>query len=75
MVHLFLDEIVFSSQLFPAFPISCFFSFLVSRLSPIGFSTKLFITILCSIFTMATKYYHPDSVVLVDNYFQIPIHR
>ena len=24
---------------------------------------------------MASKYYHPDSAVLVDNYFQIPIYR
>ena len=24
---------------------------------------------------MAQKYYHPDSVVLVDNYFQIPAYR
>ena len=24
---------------------------------------------------MSTKYYHPDSAALVDNYFQIPIYR
>ena len=72
---LYLFQIDMSAVHFP-------FSFSVSiNTCPIDHSVFYYIIIFNTVdssissVAMSVKYYHPDSAVLVDNYFQIPLYR